>query len=100
MSDRPDVMLLVPVKYITCIQPGPHFQRVKRRTSADVGIFPPDKPVPENAMTSTDVRKAIAELQISLVRTTVTVYRPYYEIVSTGEEALPPGNEEVASDEG
>jgi hypothetical protein len=80
MADKPGVTLLVPTKYVTSIEAGPSFKQTRKRTSADVGVFPPDRPSPDGAMSHSDIERAIAELQIPLVETTITVQRPHYEL--------------------
>jgi hypothetical protein len=73
--DKSGVTLLVPTKYVTAIEPGPAFQQTRKRTSADVGVFPPDSPAPDGAMSLSEIRRVIADLQIPLVETTITVRR-------------------------
>jgi hypothetical protein len=84
LTDAPGVTLIVPAQYITSVEPGPAYQRTKRRTKADVGVIPPGKPAPQNALELSDIERAIADLQIPLVRTTISVYRPHYESTSSG----------------
>jgi hypothetical protein len=70
--------LLVPAKYVTFAGEGPEFQLAKRRTSANVGVFPPNPPAPSNAMDVSLVRDAVAALQIDLIQTIVQLQRPAY----------------------
>ena len=92
------VTLLVPTKYITSVEHGPTFRRAKKRTSLDVGVFPPHKPTPDDSMRLSEIEKRIAELQISLVETTITVHRPHYELEMQGEGRPSTESDTVAPD--
>jgi hypothetical protein len=88
MADKPGLTLLVPTKYITSVEAGPAFRQTRKRTSATVGVFPPDKPSPNGTMSLPDIERVVADLQIPLVATTITVYRPHYELaMRDGESA-------------
>jgi hypothetical protein len=100
MTDMPGVTLLVPTKYITSIEAGPAFKQTRKRTSANVGVFSPDKPPPDGTMSLPDIERVLAELQIPLVATTITVHRPHYEIAGSVpdlsvelDKHAPPGSE-------
>ncbi len=79
IQDKPGVTLLVPVKYVTSIVPGPVFRRPRNRTGINVGVFPPTHPAPNIAMPLSCIEAAIADLRIPIVETTITVQRPHYE---------------------
>jgi hypothetical protein len=67
--------LLIPVRLITSVTPGSPFRLSKRRRTIDRGIFPPNVPIPENAMTRQDVLAAITELYVPRVETIVRLCR-------------------------
>jgi hypothetical protein len=78
--------------YITSIEAGPIYKRTRKRTGVDVGLFPPEKPKPENAIRLEDIKEQISKLQVPLVATTITLYRPHYELGKTPFLTLPPGS--------
>jgi hypothetical protein len=63
-------------QYVTQIEEGPEFDLIKRRTSKDVGIFPPDKPTPADSVSASVVRRMIDDLKIELEETVVHLRRP------------------------
>jgi hypothetical protein len=80
IHNKQGLTLLVPTNYITDFTPGSAFRQTRRRISVKVGVIPPDQPRPDNAMTLLAIERAVAELQIPLVETTITLRRPHYEI--------------------
>ena len=76
ITTEKSMSLLVPIKYVTQIEEGPEFDLVKRRTSDDVGVFPPDKPLPTDSMDATVVRDMIGGLKIELEETVIRLIRP------------------------
>lgn len=88
IADRPGVRMLVPTRYVTSMTPGPNFQRARKRTGIDVGLFAPDKPPAEGAMNLAAIKEALAAMQIPMVETTIRLYRPHYE-VGDGNETPP-----------
>jgi hypothetical protein len=86
MVNKTSLTLLVPTRYITSIELGPEFQLTRSRMSADIGVFPPDRPAPDGVMRLSEIESVITKLQIPLVETTITVHRPHYEIVMPGQE--------------
>lgn len=79
VSGTGTIALLVPTKYITSIESGPEFQRSKKRTSIDIGLFVPDKQAAKNTMGLLAIKQAVAVRQIPVVETVTRSYRPHYE---------------------
>jgi hypothetical protein len=52
--------LMIPAGYVTRISPGPTFRIAKGRRTEDVGVFPPEKPTPPNALGVVQVDAAIS----------------------------------------
>jgi hypothetical protein len=56
--------LMIPAAYITGIAPGPQFRIAKGRKTVDVGVFPPDKPTPVNALGPSQVDAVISRFLV------------------------------------
>jgi hypothetical protein len=87
MMDKPGQTLLVPTKYVTSIEPGPAYRRIRKRTNNDIGVFPPDQPPPADAMNLPAIMEAVFKFQIPVVETTITVRRPHYEVAGLRDGA-------------
>ncbi|RIK80546.1 MAG: hypothetical protein DCC68_10840 [Planctomycetota bacterium] len=74
------VKLLIPAIYVLSVEARAQYRRAKKRFSCDVGVFPPEKPRPENTMPIKDIERLVAQLQVPLVKTMVTLTRPHYDL--------------------
>jgi hypothetical protein len=73
---------LIPIRYVTSITKGPAFTVSRRRSSPDVGVFPPNQSEPQGILGEAEVRSIVQELQIEMVKSSVTLQRPLYEAPS------------------
>ena len=56
------IAALIPVHYVTSIQPGPTFRIARSRRCDDVGVFPPNQLTPADALPLAEVERVITEL--------------------------------------
>jgi hypothetical protein len=56
------IAVLIPAHYVTRIRPGPTFRIGRSRKSQDLGLFPPNKPAPVDAVPLAEVERVITEL--------------------------------------
>lgn len=81
----PTVKIIVPTAYVTNAIPGPKFQKTRSRpTSTDVGVMPVGKSAPDTAMALEEIKQVVNALQVPMVRSVVTLHRPYYDVTSIG----------------
>ena len=64
---KPDVptgviSVLIPAHYVTAIKPGPTFRLGGRRSSDELGVFPPHHPAPAHALPLSEVERLVEEL--------------------------------------
>jgi hypothetical protein len=53
---------LIPAAYVTHAAPGPTFRLVRASPQSDLGIFPPTKPAPPNAVATDELDRIIGSM--------------------------------------
>ncbi|MDB5313993.1 MAG: hypothetical protein JWO38_8195 [Gemmataceae bacterium] len=54
--------VLIPAHYVTRIEPGLRFRTARYVRSGDVGVFPPNRPVPADGLPLAEIERIMAEL--------------------------------------
>jgi hypothetical protein len=54
--------VLIPVYYVTSIQPGPTFRLSRSQPSEELAIFPPNRPAPEKRLALEEVERCLTAL--------------------------------------
>jgi hypothetical protein len=54
--------VLIPAAYVTSIRPGPTFRLTQSQLSADLGVFPPNRPDPAASLPLAEVEHILAGL--------------------------------------
>ena len=54
--------VLIPAHYVTGVKPGTTFRLSRSRRPDEIGVFPPNQPTPDDALSLPDLERALTEL--------------------------------------